>query len=470
MSDLLADIPSVDKVINDQDCTPLLEEFGRQPVVLAIRSVLNEVRAERKKSLAAKTQSTILSMDVIITRVQNTLELQSTFSLRPVFNLTGTILHTNLGRAALPEQAIARMTEIASGASNLEFDLVANKRGDRDTHVEDLITRLTGAEAATIVNNNAAAVLLTLNTLAFNREVPVSRGELVEIGGSFRIPEIMSRSGCQLVEVGATNRTHLSDYEQAINDNTAILLKVHTSNYEIRGFTHSVSEAGLSLLAAKTKLPLVTDLGSGTLINLEQFGLPHEPTAAEAIASGADIVTFSGDKLLGGPQAGIIIGKKTLIDQIKSNPLKRALRVDKITISALFEVLGLYLDPDRLQETLPTIRHLARSFEDVNQLVVDMLPAFQSALGSQTQVTAIDTLSQVGSGSLPLDQLPSKAIAISSTKEKGADSHLQKIAGILRQLPMPILGRLNDGQLIFDLRTLDAADALSEQLEEVNLS
>ncbi len=470
INDLFADIPSVDKVINDKGCAALREQFGRQSITTAIRSVLDDVRAELKASVASVAQTTVLSMDEIIEKLQDHLVLQNQFSLRPVFNLTGTILHTNLGRAALPESAIARMVEIASSASNLEFDLTTNKRGDRDVHVEELITRLTGAEAATIVNNNAAAVLLTLNTLAFNREVPVSRGELVEIGGSFRIPDIMSRSGCQLIEVGATNRTHLADYEQAINKKTALLMKVHTSNYEIRGFTHSVSEVALSALAAKNKLPLVTDLGSGTLVDLEQFGLPHEPTAAEAIASGADIVTFSGDKLLGGPQAGIIIGKKAIIDRIKSNPLKRALRVDKITISALFEVLKLYLDPDRLQETIPTIRHLARSVEDIGQMASYMLPIFRSALGENIQVTVIDTLSQVGSGSLPLDQLPSKAIAISSTKEKKMDGHLQDIASILRHLPIPILGRLNDGQLIFDLRTLDATDEIIKQLKMVNLT
>ncbi len=452
-------IPSVDRLLHSVECEPLLESYGRARVTQAARSILAEIRA----AIANQEESVPPDRD-IISRMHTFMAARS-FSLQPLLNLTGTVLHTNLGRAALPETAITTMVRIARGSSNLEFDLASGKRGDRDVHIERLIVEMTGAEAATVVNNNAAAVLITLATLARNREVPVSRGELVEIGGSFRIPEIMLQSGCRLVEIGSTNRTHLRDYAAAINKDTALLMKVHTSNYEIKGFTNAVKDSEVSALAHEHGLPFVTDLGSGTLVDLTNYNLPHEPTAREAIEGGADVVTFSGDKLLGGPQAGIIIGRRDLIEQIRGNPLKRALRVDKITMAALFEVLNLYRDPDRLQETLPTLKFLTRSAAEIQQLAEQVLPAFQQALNNHASVTIIDALSQIGSGSLPLDLLASKAIRIVPLQTEHADKALQEIALRFRQLPVPIVGRLHQGALLFDLRTLDSVTPLLEQLE-----
>jgi L-seryl-tRNA(Ser) seleniumtransferase len=374
-------------------------------------------------------------------------------SLRPIFNLTGTVLHTNLGRASLPPEAIDAVARVAASPSNLEFDLDTGKRGDRESHVENLVCELTGAEAATVVNNNAAAVLLVLNTLALNREVPVSRGELVEIGGSFRIPEVMQRSGCTLVEIGATNRTHLRDYAGAINEATALLMKVHTSNYEVRGFTHSVAETELAALARQFSLPFVIDLGSGNLVDFETLGLPAEPTAATAIDNGADIVTFSGDKLLGGPQAGLIAGKAELVDQIRRNPLKRALRLDKMTLAALAAVLRLYRDPATLPRRLPTLRLLTRTIEYIRLRAQVLAPQVQERLGDAWSVCVEDCFSQIGSGSLPVDTLASSALRICTAD--GGEPGLLSLVGALRCLPEPVIGRVHKRALWLDLRCLE---------------
>ncbi|MCZ6502829.1 MAG: L-seryl-tRNA(Sec) selenium transferase [Gammaproteobacteria bacterium] len=461
MSNLFAQIPSVDRIISSQDCQPLIAKYGRSLVTSSTREILESIRGD-----LGKPGKRIPSVAEIVQLLQSQIREVTNSSLKPVINLTGTVLHTNLGRAALPEVAISSMVTIARGPSNLEYDLESGKRGDRDNHIEKVIMEITGAEAATVVNNNAAAVLLTLNTLASGKEVPVSRGELVEIGGSFRIPEIMLRSGCKLVEVGATNRTHLKDYQQAINVNTALVMKVHTSNYEIKGFTNSVTDQELAGLAANANIPFITDLGSGTLVDLSLFGLPHEPTAQEARSAGADVVTFSGDKLLGGPQAGIIIGKKTLISAIKANPLKRALRIDKITMAALAEVLNLYRDPDTLSERIPTLRYLTRSIQEIEQLAQDVLPSLVSILAGNAQVEIVDTYSQIGSGSLPLDLLPSKELSI--VPSKPSDARLQQITKAFRQLPTPVIGRIHDGKLLFDLRTLDKPADLTEQLDHLD--
>lgn len=458
----LSSLPSVDRLLSTRVCARLIPLYGRSQVTDAIRDVLGSVR-EQIGSSGGEPPPT----EAILATVSDRLASASEPSLRPVLNLTGTVLHTNLGRSVLPAEALDSVVQIASGAANLEYDIDSAKRGDRDTHIESLLTRITGAEAATVVNNNAAAVLLVLNTLALGREVPVSRGELVEIGDSFRVPEIMARAGCKLVEVGATNRTHLNDYAGAINASTALLMKVHTSNYAIEGFTKSVNETDLALLAHEHSLPLVTDLGSGTLIDLTRYGLPFEPTAQAAIESGVDLVTFSGDKLLGGPQAGIIVGKRELIERIRKNPMKRALRVDKMTIAALFEVLKLYRDPDSLALRLPTLRMLTRNADDIRESARAILPALEARLADRAEVTVVPCQSQIGSGSLPTDLLPGYAICVTPTT--GDDRALQALARAFRMLPVPVIGRVHDGCLLLDLRTLEDPSALTNQLAQLDL-
>ena len=383
-------------------------------------------------------------------------------SQRRVFNLTGTVLHTNLGRALLAEEAIEAAVTAMRSPTTLEYDLSGGGRGERDDHIAPWLHRLTGAEAATAVNNNAAAVLLVLAALAAGREVIVSRGELIEIGGAFRIPDIMARAGCKLVEVGTTNRTHLKDYAAAVGPDTAAIMKVHPSNYAVSGFTKSVSAAELVPLAREKGLPLIEDLGSGTLVDLETWGLPHEPTAREAIEAGIDVVTFSGDKLLGGPQAGLIVGRRTLIERIARNPMKRALRLDKVRLAALEATLRLYADPARLAERLPTVRALARPADEIKALAERLLPVVATAIGSDATVGIEPVRGQIGSGALPVDLLPSFAIAV---RGKGLD----RLAAAFRGLPIPVIGRISEGTLYFDLRTLDDEAAFAAQLDRLHV-
>jgi L-seryl-tRNA(Ser) seleniumtransferase len=380
-------------------------------------------------------------------------------SQRRVFNLTGTVLHTNLGRALLAEEAIEAAVAAMRSPTSLEYDLDGGGRGERDDHIAPWLQRLTGAEAATAVNNNAAAVLLVLAALAAGREVIVSRGELIEIGGAFRIPDIMARAGCRLVEVGTTNRTHLKDYAAAIGPDTAAIMKVHPSNYAVAGFTKSVSAAELVPLAREKGLPVIEDLGSGTLVDLETWGLPHEPTAREAVAAGIDVVTFSGDKLLGGPQAGLLVGRQEYIERISRHPMKRALRLDKVRLAALEATLRLYADPARLVERLPTIRALARPASEIRALAERLLPVFARVIGGGAEVGIEPVRGQIGSGALPVDLLPSFAIAVHG---KGLD----RLAASFRGLPIPVIGRIHDGTLYFDLRTLDDEAALAAQLDK----
>ena len=440
----------------------LVDEFGRTRVARVIAETLSTARRD-----SATTDFKLPSDDELIANTRSVLSATNP-TLKTVLNLTGTILHTNLGRASLPQVALDAVQRVAGSPSNLEFDLETGKRGDRDQPLEHLLKEITGAEAATVVNNNAAAVMLVLNTFALGQDVPVSRGELVEIGGSFRVPEIMTRSGCRLVEVGATNRTRLSDFKAAITDQTAMLMKVHTSNYQIQGFTESVAEKDLAALAHEFDLPFMTDLGSGTLVNLSQYGLPPEPTVQEAVESGADIVTFSGDKLLGGPQAGLIVGTAKAIALIKKNPMKRALRVDKMTLAALIAVLKLYLTPETLVEHLPTLRDLARSEAEIKQFGDTLLPAVTAHLGQDFDAALVNAKSQIGSGALPIDLLPTWAIAISARGTTHPNEAIMSLATRLRQIDTPILGRITGSRLLLDLRTLYSPERLLAGLKAVN--
>jgi L-seryl-tRNA(Ser) seleniumtransferase len=454
----LSQLPSVDRLLSQPAIISLIEIHGRASVTALVRDIVGAARLSIKGGAPVPDEAALMA------KVGAGATALATPKLRPVFNLTGTVLHTNLGRATLPEEAIAALVTAARNPCALEYDLDTGGRGDRDDVVNDLLCELTGAEAATVVNNNAAAVFLLLNTLAAKKRVIVSRGELVEIGGAFRVPDIMSRAGAKLVEVGTTNRTHLADFVAAIEETpinrTAMLMKVHTSNYVIQGFTHAVPEYQLSKLAHEHGLPFVIDLGSGTLTDLARWGLPHEPTPREAITAGADLVTFSGDKLLGGPQAGLLVGKKELIAKIKKNPLKRALRVGKITLAAMEAVLRLYRDPDRLHLRLTSLNQLTRPEAEIRTAAARMLPALAKALaGLPVTVDVVTLNSQIGSGSLPVDRLASAGFAIRPQGKKSGV--LNRIEAAFRDAahPMrPIIGRIEESALLLDLRCLAVAD------------
>ncbi len=439
-------IPSVDVVLRDNKFEALLDQYGHASVRDAIRGTLELLR----QSLA-EGDAVDVGLAAIFIQVKHALDLLMAASLKPVFNLTGTILHTNLGRAPLPDVAVKAMVA-AAGTVNLEYDLKTGNRGQRDAHLEGWITRLTGAEAAIVVNNNAAAVLITLNTLALGKDAIVSRGELIEIGGAFRMPDIMQRAGCQLREVGTTNRTHARDFEAAIGPDTGVILKVHTSNYQVYGFTKSVSETGLADLAHGCDVPLVVDLGSGSLVDLERYGLPHETTVRETLENGADLVTFSGDKLLGGPQAGIIAGRADLIERIAKNPMKRAMRLDKITIAALGAVLRLYANPDRLCDHLPTLALLNRSAADIKAQAKRLRPIVATALKTVAKVDIKPSRCQIGSGSLPVDRLDSYTLTLTPRIEN--DVALRQLSASLRALPQPVICRISNGTVVLDLRAL----------------
>lgn len=459
-------LPSVDRILGDTACLELIAQYGRVQTLAVARAVLAELRAAMLAGAVCEEGATIAA---IAAQMAERLQAQSRSQLRAVFNLTGTVLHTNLGRALLPDAAVQAVVEALQWPMNLEFDLETGKRGDRDDLVEELLRELTGAEAATIVNNNAAAVLLMLNTLAQGKEVIVSRGELVEIGGAFRIPDVMTRAGAVLREVGSTNRTHPHDYANGVNEDTALLMKVHCSNYAITGFTKSVELDELVPLAARHAIPTAVDLGSGTLVDLAQYGLPHETTVRETIEAGADLVTFSGDKLLGGPQCGVIVGRADLIARIKRNPLKRALRVGKLTLAALEPVLQLYRAPDLLTERLTTLRLLTRPAAAMRAQADTLLPLLQNVLGSAYVVSAEAMKSQIGSGALPVDQLPSFGLAIRSAPGSRLSNPLGTLEQRLRGLPCPVIGRIAQDTLWLDLRCLESAHqaAFVAQLDEL---
>ncbi len=453
--------PSVDRVARFAPVESLIERYGRSAVIDAIRAVLDGHRALRQEPGHAPPTD-----EQIGSEVADRLKKRSTPSLKRVFNLTGIVLHTGLGRALLSDAAIQHTCMAMREACNLEFDLGSGGRGERDSLVEEVLTELSGAEAATVVNNNAAAVLLVLAALAPKREVLLSRGELIEIGGSFRIPDVMRSANTRLVEVGTTNRTHQIDYERAIGPATAALMKVHASNYKITGFVADVSAPEIAAIAHAHHLPFIVDLGAGSLLDLSVYGLPKEPMVRDAIAAGGDVVTFSGDKLLGGPQAGLIVGKKALLDRIKRHPLKRALRVSKLTLAALEATLLAYRTPDRLVQELPTLRLLTRPLAQIEALALRLLPRVAAALGAQWQVTVMPASSQVGSGSLPVDVIPSMALAVCSTKGKSG-SALKNLAGRLCRLPAPIVGRIADNRLLLDLRCLEDEDGFLAQIDQL---
>jgi L-seryl-tRNA(Ser) seleniumtransferase len=440
-------IPSVDQLLKSASASAAIERFGRPAVTQALRTTVAELREDARKG------SNVPARENIVAAALARLDAHDRSTLRPVFNLTGTVLHTNLGRAMLAQTAIDAAMAAMHEPVSLEFDLESGKRGERDDHVRALICELTGAEDATIVNNNAAAVLLVLNSLALGKEAIVSRGELIEIGGAFRMPDIMARAGVRLVEVGTTNRTHARDYSNAIGPDAGLILKVHTSNYRIEGFTKQVGARELASIAGKSGVPLVNDLGSGTLTDLAGYGLAHEPTVREALSEGADIVTFSGDKLLGGPQTGFIVGRKALIETINKNPMKRALRVDKIRLAALEATLRLYRNPDRLSERLPTVRLLTRSRDDIETQAQRLAPVVERALNGVCRVSVIACESQIGSGALPLSTIPSAGLSLTPVDNSG--SRLAGLAAALRRLPAPVIGRIERGSLVLDLRCLE---------------
>ena len=443
-------LPAVDRVL--QQIPELIAAHGRQLVTGCVRAELAAAREGLKHGLPLPEEAALLAA------IRRRADEAGRANLRTVFNLTGTVLHTNLGRAQLAEEAITAMVDAARSPCALEYDLASGGRGDRDDLVSGLLAELIAGGspdiAATIVNNNAAAVLLTLNALAQGKEAVVSRGELVEIGGAFRIPDVMRRAQVKLHEIGTTNRTHEKDYFDAIGPKTALLMKIHTSNYVVSGFTATVDEQKVAKIAHAANLPFVVDLGSGTLCDFAAHGLPAEPTPQQALAAGADIVTFSGDKLLGGPQAGLIVGRKDLIAKIKKNPLKRALRVGKTTLAALEATLRLYLDPDRLAERLPTLRLLTRPTRDIEALGQRLLPAMQAAVDGLAVVSVEPCSSQIGSGALPVERLPSAALVFRpGTKKPG--KALLTLEAAFRGLPTPVIGYIRDDAYHLDLRCLE---------------
>lgn len=456
-------IPKVDELLADEKIEKLLSSLPRRLVVDTIREELDKVREKIRKNISKEELEKDLSS--LVEKIINQANKKNSYKLKRVVNATGVVIHTNLGRSPLNQEVIDNIREVATNYSNLEFDLKTGGRGSRYSHLEDIIKEITGGEAALVVNNNAAAVMLALSTLAKGREVIVSRGELIEIGGSFRIPDVMEESGASLVAVGTTNKTHLEDYERAITEETAALLKVHTSNYRILGFTSSVDAKDLSSLKDKYQLPLIEDLGSGILIDLSKYGIDYEPTVQDSLKKGVDVVTFSGDKLLGGPQAGIIVGKKKYIEEMKRNPLTRALRVDKFTLTALETILKLYLEEEKAVEKIPTLRMLTLGLEEIDKRAKKLFKEIKDLnLDKDLEIAIEDSYSEVGGGSMPLVKLDSRSLVLSC---KSISS--QELEKRLRSLQLPIITRLYRDKIYMDLRTIKEEEIplISQGIKEV---
>ncbi len=440
-------LPPVDRVL----ASPQLNAAAAAHGTLQVKRAVQEVLAENRTAILAGAP--VPDNEALISQVQLRLSQVSATRLRPVFNLSGTVIHTNLGRALLAEEAIDAVGDAMRSYTALEYDVASGGRGDRDYIVEDLLRELTGAEAATVVNNNAAAVLLSLKALAARREAIISRGELIEIGGAFRMPDIMKAAGCRLVEVGTTNRTHAHDYEDACGAKTGLIVKAHWSNYAITGFTAMVDDATLAQIAHSRGLPYMVDLGAGALIDLALYGLPKEPLPRESIAAGADVVTFSGDKLLGGPQAGLIVGRADAIAKIRKDPLKRALRVSKLTMAALEATLRIYASGHRLTERLPTLALLTRRHPDIRAACERISGVLKTAVAPTFTVAVEDCASQIGSGSMPAERLSSAALVL-RPGGKVSGRAIERLQDRFRALPTPVIGRIADGALWLDLRCL----------------
>ena len=454
---LLSQIPAINKILLLDEVKLLIQEYSEVAVKSAIKNYIDEIKQE----ILNEELHEVPSLENIVEVVTQIVKNEDKNSLQRVINATGTILHTNLGRSLLSQKIKENIESVAFNYSNLEFDIDNKKRGSRYVHLIDIIKKLTGAEDVLVVNNNAAAVLLTLNTLVKDKEIVVSRGELVEIGGAFRIPEIIKLSGGTPVEVGTTNKTHLKDYENAITDNTGALLKVHTSNYKIVGFTKEVSNEEISYLARENELVSINDLGSGQFVDFSKYGLPYEPTVKEVLDSGIDIVTFSGDKLLGGPQAGIIVGKKEYIEQMKKNQLTRALRVDKMTLAALEATLKLYLDEKEALEHIPTLHMISISKERL----LSKADVFKTRLSDlDFKITVAEDKAEVGGGSYPASYLDSVVVRLEHPRLSATD-----IERRLLEVEIPIITRIKDNELIFDMRTLRTRefDLVKQALIEV---
>ncbi|MGD9139152.1 MAG: L-seryl-tRNA(Sec) selenium transferase [Desulfobacterales bacterium] len=449
---MLRKLPGVDQIFEITKTMSFIESVPKSVIVNSIRDVLEK---RRKRILAADMDNLeeSLSENQVIDSVKATVAKTMALNLRHLVNATGVVVHTNLGRSLLPGEVVENISRIASRYSNLEYDLVAGTRGSRYSVIEDIICEISGAPAALVVNNNAGAVLLCLDTIARGREVVISRGELVEIGGSFRIPDVMAKSGGILKEVGTTNRTHMMDYENAINDKTALLLKVHRSNYSVVGFTAEVSLKELVEMGHRRDIVVMEDLGSGTFIDFSKYGLVKEPTVQESVAAGADVVTFSGDKLLGGPQAGIIVGRAQILERIKKNPIARALRIDKMTLAALESTIRLYRDEAKAVQTIPTLRMLTMNIAEIEHRALELLNNLMGLNDSRIGIDIVDLSSKAGGGALPFLELPSKCLRI---KIDGLSANV--LESKMRNNSPPIIGRIEDDAFIIDPRTLRNED------------